>query len=105
VAPGLWVGRRLSNAQARLLPANCTVVDLANELSETPALRSARYHHVPLLDLVPPSNADVQHVLALVHDALQCGHPVYLHCAMGYSRSRHMAHAYLAQYPQAGTHH
>jgi hypothetical protein len=105
MAPGLWVGRRLSTAQAQRLPPGCTVVDLANELSETPALRTARYHHVPLLDLVPPSSADVQRVLALVHDALQCGHPVYLHCAMGYSRSRHMASAYLAQYPQAGTPH
>lgn len=102
VAPGLWVGRRLSQAQAQQLPPGCTVVDLANELSETPALRSNRYHHVPLLDLVPPSAADVQRVLGIVHDALQCGHPVYLHCAMGYSRSRHMASAYLAQHPQAG---
>lgn len=105
MAPGLWVGRRLSNAQAQLLPANCTVVDLANELSETPALRAARYHHVPLLDLVPPSQADVQRVLAIVHNTLQCGHPVYLHCAMGYSRSQRLARAYLAQYPHADTPH
>ncbi|MDR7307460.1 membrane-associated phospholipid phosphatase [Rhodoferax saidenbachensis] len=101
MAPGLWVGRRLTNVQTRLLPPGCTVVDLANELSETPALRTERYHPVPLLDLVQPGNADVQRVLALVHDTLQCGHPVYLHCAMGYSRSRRIASAYLAQYPQA----
>ncbi|MDZ7920219.1 phosphatase PAP2 family protein [Rhodoferax sp.] len=105
MAPGLWVGRRLSNAEAHLLPPGCTVVDLANELSETPVLRTARYHHVPLLDLLPPSGADVRRVLAIVHNALQCGHPVYLHCAMGYSRSRLMAGAYLAQYPQTGTAH
>ncbi|MBX9818191.1 MAG: phosphatase PAP2 family protein, partial [Burkholderiaceae bacterium] len=101
VAPNLWVGRRLSHTQTGQLPPNCTVVDLANELSETPLLRTAHYHHVPLLDLLPPPATDVQRVLAIVHDALQSGHPVYLHCAMGYSRSRHMASAYLAQHPQA----
>lgn len=105
MAPGLWVGRRLTTAQARLLPADCTVLDLGNELSETPLLRTGRYHHVPLLDLALPGNADVERVLALVHDALQCGHPIYVHCAMGYSRSRRLAHAYLARHPQTGALH
>lgn len=99
LAPGLWVGRRLSQSQAKALPPGCVVVDLANELNETPALRTHRYYHVPLLDLVTPSPDEVARVLALVHDGLQSGHPVYLHCAMGYSRSRHMAGAYLARYP------
>lgn len=102
LAPVLWVGRRLSQAQLNFLPPGRTVVDLTNELSETPALRNTRYHQVPLLDLVARSTADVQRVLAITHDALQSGHPVYLHCAMGYSRSRNMASAYLAQHPQAG---
>lgn len=105
VAPGLWVGRRLCNTQVHHLPSKCTVVDLANEISETPLLRTAHYHHVPMLDLLPPTPEDVQRVLAIVHDALKCGHSVYLHCAMGYSRSRHMACAYLAQHPQAAIPH
>ena len=100
MGPGLWVGRRLNNAQARLLPPDCTVVDLANELSETPLLRTQRYHCVPLLDLVTPGKADVEQVLATVHGALQSGQCVYLHCAMGYRRSRQMAEAYLARYSQ-----
>lgn len=103
LAPGLWVGRRLSAGQAQGLPPGCVVVDLANELNETPALRTTRYHHVPLLDLVTPSPAEVERVLTLVHDGLQSGHPVYLHCAMGYSRSRQMAAAYLARFPTPDT--
>ncbi|WP_294771858.1 phosphatase PAP2 family protein [uncultured Rhodoferax sp.] len=104
MAPHLWVGRRLTRAQARVLPPGCTVIDLANELSETPSLRGARYRAVPLLDLVSPDAATVERVLHLMHEALQCGQPVYLHCAMGYSRSRQIAASYLARHPASPLH-
>lgn len=105
ITPLLWVGRRLSDAQARTLPAHCMVVDVANELSETPLLRRAPYHHVPLLDLTLPDATTTERVLALLHQALQCGQPVYLHCAMGYSRARQLAAAYLERYPLSSPHH
>lgn len=99
VAPQFWVGRRLNKVQARALPTPCVVIDVANELCETRSLRAVRYHHVPLLDLVAPDPLAVERVLGLVHEALQCGLPVYLHCAMGYRRSRQLAAAYLARHP------
>lgn len=89
--PGLWVGRRLSTAEARTLPAGCSVIDLCTELPETAMLRGAGYHHAPLLDMHAPRPSQVRAVLALVAEQRRQGHDIYLHCAMGYSRSRFIA--------------
>lgn len=91
----LWVGRRLSARQVAQLPPGCTVIDLANELSETPALRRPPYHAIPLLDLVPPDPAVVRQVVALLDQELRAGRTVFLHCAMGYARSLRLADAYV----------
>ncbi|MFP5393093.1 MAG: phosphatase PAP2 family protein [Gammaproteobacteria bacterium] len=98
VAPGLLVGRRLSDAEARQLPAGCAVIDLANELAETSALRKGIYHHVPLLDLAPPPAPALEEALALIHGYRRRGVPVYLHCAMGYSRSILICKLYRERY-------
>lgn len=96
----LWVGRRLSTSEAAQLPADCVVIDLANELSETPQLRKHAYHHFPLLDLHAPDAPSAQPILAAMHGYLLQGRPVYLHCAMGYRRSREIAHLYTEYHPQ-----
>ncbi len=90
----LWVGRRLTEREARQLPPNCWVIDLSCELPETPSLRHERYRHVPLLDLHAPKGAQIRAVLALLEVCDRAGQPVYLHCAMGYSRSRFIARLY-----------
>lgn len=93
-SPQLWVGRRLSRHEAAAhLPAGCSVVDLANELTETPALRLGRYHAVAWLDLQPPPAAALQSVLRHIHDELAAGRSVFIHCAMGYSRSHAVTRA------------
>lgn len=97
LAPLLWVGRRLSQAEARQLPPDCMIVDLANEICETPLLRRAPYHHVALLDLTPLPDAAIEPLLTLIAAAVARGQPVYLHCAMGYSRSRHIYRRYTAK--------
>lgn len=94
-APGLWVGRRLDAREAAFLPPGCHVVDLCGELPETAALRGARYHHFPLLDLQAPRPSQLRPVLATLARLQDQGHPVYLHCAMGYSRSRLVSRLYL----------
>lgn len=109
VAPGLWVGRRLSDQEARQwLPRPCQVVDLANELTETPCLRPAalelpggpaRYHAMPLLDLQGIGPAQAAQVLQWLAAARAVGEPVFLHCAMGYSRSRVLAQQFLHSTP------
>ena len=90
----LWVGRRLSNAEAAQLPGDCVVIDLANELSETPRLRRHVYHHFPLLDLDAPTMRSAQNILAAIAGHAAEGRHIYLHCAMGYRRSREIAQLY-----------
>lgn len=97
---GLWIGRRLTAGEAAPLPTGCVIIDLANELSETPALRTHAYHHFPLLDLHAPTAQSAAPILALIHHYITQGRPVYLHCAMGYRRSREIAHLYTEYPPQ-----
>lgn len=97
---GLWVGRRLSNAEAARLPAGCAVIDLCNELSETPALRGRAYQHFPLLDLHAPDAQSAQAILAAIAGYASQGRAIYLHCAMGYRRSRQIAQLYKEQHLQ-----
>lgn len=98
VAEGLWVGRRLSDAEARIhLPARCHLIDLANELPATSELlrHALSYQHLPLLDLRPiPAPQEIS-IFRAIQSAQQSGGPVYVHCAMGYARSRQIVAAYL----------
>lgn len=100
LTPQLWVGRRLSNTEALQLPPDCTIIDLANELNETPALRrhnSRHYRHFPLLDLRTPPADTVQAVLQCLNTEISAGKTVYLHCAMGYSRCILLAKLFMSQ--------
>jgi membrane-associated phospholipid phosphatase/rhodanese-related sulfurtransferase len=98
MAHGLWIGRRLSNAEARRLPPDCHVIDLSAELPETARLRG-NYRHIPLMDLHAPRPKQLRAVLAAIAQQHAAGRPVYVHCAMGYSRSRLIARLYLRKHP------
>lgn len=97
VAEGVWVGRRLSDAEACFyLPTHCHVIDLANELTETPCLRhAASYQHIPLLDLRPIPAAKETSIFRAIQSIRKSDGPVYVHCAMGYARSRQTVATYL----------
>lgn len=97
LTPQLWVGRRLSNTEALKLPHDCSIIDLANELSETPVLRSHSYRHFPLLDLRTPTPDAVQAILKYLRIEVAAGKTVYLHCAMGYSRCILLAKLFMSQ--------
>jgi len=92
---GLWVGRRLSAGEAQQLPPGCSVIDLSGELSETELLRGGHYRHLPLMDMQAPSRKQVRIILAAIETERSQGRPVYLHCAMGFSRSLFIARIYL----------
>jgi membrane-associated phospholipid phosphatase len=94
----LWAGRRLTNREAALLPADCVIFDLANELSETPSLRSHPYHHFPLLDLHSPAPAVTSEIIEAMLREAKAGKPIYLHCAMGYSRSKFIAKQFMKRF-------
>ncbi len=95
VAPQLWTGRRLSRRETAQLPSNCTVFDLANELPETPALRT-NYRYFPLLDIVTPSADVINEIVSALQEETRAGRTVYLHCAMGKRRCAQIASALLA---------
>ena len=97
---GLWVGRRLDEREAQALPAGCAVIDLASELSQTPALRARPGASFGLLDLVTPTPAGMAAILDAIDAQHASGRPVYLHCAMGYRRSLEVARAWQARHAE-----
>ena len=95
-ADGLWIGRRLDRREIALLPAGCAVIDLAAELTSTPELR-ARTQSFGLLDIVPPAPARLAAILDAIDAQRALGRPAFVHCAMGYRRSREVALAWRAR--------
>jgi membrane-associated phospholipid phosphatase len=96
VAPGLWIGRRLSDAEARAAIAQgvVAVLDLTAESSEAAPFLALPYKNMPVLDLTAPSQAQLEDGVAFIQEYSNLG-TVYVHCKIGYSRSAALAAAYL----------
>ena len=101
-ADGLWVGRRLVGDEVTRLPPECAVIDLASELTTTPQLRD-RALSFGLLDIVPPAPARLAAILDAIDAQRARGRPVFVHCAMGYRRSRQVALAWRARHDNPPT--
>ena len=97
VAPGLYLGRRLTAGEARALRRRGvrSVLDLSPELAESGGWAGADYHHVPWPDLVPPGPSQLSPALRFIERRLPHG-GVYIHCTLGFSRSAAVALAWLA---------
>ena len=83
-APGIWIG-----SYPRALPApGCGVLDLTSEYTRPPlnVIGSEHYAAVPLLDLIPPNERELEHALFCLKRLRKKG-PVLVHCALGMSRS------------------
>jgi membrane-associated phospholipid phosphatase len=97
ITPLLAIGPRLLSTEINQLHAAGVVIDLSAEMPEHPALcgplagSTKRYLHYPLLDILPPTPQQMQELAALIQPLLKAGTPVYLHCAMGFHRCRHIA--------------
>jgi membrane-associated phospholipid phosphatase len=98
-APRVWIGRRLDDREAAALPPDCAVIDLAAELSGTPSLRHRPGQAFGLLDIVPPAPERLARIADAIDAQLAAGRCVYVHCAMGYRRSREAALAWQARHP------
>lgn len=99
VVPGLYLGRRLTTAEAEVAMRTLGirgVVDLACEFSEVPVFRAAEYLSVPVLDAMPPREDQLSEAIAWIDRVRKVG-PVYLHCALGHGRSATVAAAYLVK--------
>jgi protein-tyrosine phosphatase len=97
----LLIGRRLLRDEATNLKHSgvSAVLDLAPELPKIRGLEAMEYRHVPMLDLVSPSLAQVHAALEFI-DAQPPDSKLLIHCALGYSRSVVVAAAYLIRQGQ-----
>jgi predicted protein tyrosine phosphatase/membrane-associated phospholipid phosphatase len=88
VAPRLWIGRHLREAEAEeAVRAGVTaVLDLTAEFSEPQAFRSVCYQNIPVLDLTAPTMAQFEEMAEFIAEQSRDG-IVYVHCKIGYSRS------------------
>ncbi|MEO7650743.1 MAG: dual specificity protein phosphatase family protein, partial [Bryobacteraceae bacterium] len=96
VAPGLYVGRRLHASETRSAPLRgvVAVLDATAEHYEAAPFRKLHYKNVQLLDLTAPDIAQLREAVAFIREQIPRG-DVYVHCALGISRSCGVAAAYL----------
>lgn len=96
VVPGLFVGARLDEREALILAAaypRRLVIDLTGDFDEADSLRRGDYVNLQLMDLTEPPLAALRDGAAYIEMAMQQGKTVFVHCALGYSRSvRVVAH-------------
>ncbi|MEX0332713.1 MAG: dual specificity protein phosphatase family protein [Puniceicoccaceae bacterium] len=94
--PGLLIGRQLNEKEALALKQEgvTAVLDLTSEFEEPQTLTDLHYLNVPLLDLTPPSQAQLEKALAFIDQHIPDG-KVYIHCKIGYSRTASFAGTYL----------
>jgi len=95
-APGVFRGRLLTKREAmgmRTLGIS-GVLDLTAEYSESQALSEIEYLNVPILDLTTPSREQFEAAITFITKHSQRG-GVYVHCALGVSRSAAIVAAYV----------
>lgn len=100
----LWMGRMLSDAEAEALCEQgvIAVVDAAPEFASAQAFRAIASHAVAVLDLTPPTASQLREAVAFIDMHLAKG-KVFVHCALGYSRSAAVVVAWLLHSGKAVT--
>ncbi len=96
-APGVYCGRLLSGREARMLTAMgiTSVLDLTAEHAESRVFLATEYLNVPVLDLTRPSLEQLERASSFIAEHVLRG-GVYVHCALGISRSVTAVDAYIA---------
>ncbi|HYT90741.1 MAG TPA: dual specificity protein phosphatase family protein [Gemmataceae bacterium] len=95
IVPGLLLGCRLNETEARTAVARgvCAVLDLTAEYSEPAAFLALPYRNVQILDLTAPTVEQLHEAVSFVRERAWAG-KVYVHCALGRSRSAVVVAAY-----------
>lgn len=101
-ARNVWIGRRLTDDQAREVIAKgvTAALDLTAGFPECDPLRAIRYHNIQLLPLTAPSLEQLREAVRFVEIESKRG-IVLVHGALGYSRSVGVVAAYLLATGQA----
>ncbi|HZZ71730.1 MAG TPA: phosphatase PAP2/dual specificity phosphatase family protein [Pirellulales bacterium] len=96
VAPGVWIGRKLSEVEAAgaVRGGVIAVLDLTAEFSEAEAFLATNYLNIAILDLTAPTAQQIQMGIAFIQANASRG-VVYVHCKIGYSRSAAVVGSYL----------
>ena len=96
VVPGVWMGRRLDEREAKLAVAAgvTAVLDMTAEFDEAQAFTNVAYKSIPLLDLTAPSPEALTAAVQFLKKE-SCRGIVYVHCKIGYSRSAAVVAAWL----------
>jgi protein-tyrosine phosphatase len=94
--PGVYRGRLLTRGEALAMRATgiTGVLDLTAEHSETRTFRKIEYLNCPVLDLTKPSREQLEDAVAFIRKHANRG-GVYVHCALGVSRSAAAVGAYI----------
>jgi membrane-associated phospholipid phosphatase len=97
VAPGVYCGRLLTKREALAMRSMGVtgVLDLTAEHAKTQAFLGIEYLNVPVLDLTSPSREQFDAAVAFIAEHADSG-GVYVHCALGISRSVAAVAAYTA---------
>jgi hypothetical protein len=95
--PGVICGRLPAGSEARVLIQNgvTAVLDLTAEHSAPRAFRNLDYLNIAVLDLTQPGPEQLAATRAFLADRSSRGR-VYVHCALGISRSRTVVSDYIA---------
>ncbi len=102
ISPSLLLGRRLGEREARDAVAGgvVAVLDLTAEFPEAEAFLRIPYLNLPVLDLAAPTLGQLAAGVEFIEAHAPAG-PVYVHCAVGFSRSAVVAAAWLLHTGQA----
>jgi protein-tyrosine phosphatase len=103
-APGVWIGRTLTDTEAAAAIGQGVtgVLDLTAEFSEAAPFLAANYRHLPILDLTAPTQDQLREAVGFITEQSSSG-TVYVHCKIGYSRSAAVIGAYLLASGQTAT--
>lgn len=101
VQPGLWIGARPAGGDwPALSEAGVnSVIDLAPELAATTP-NNIEHHHIPLLDIAIPAPSALDAIARSIESHLEKG-GVYVHCALGMSRSVLAVAAWMVRHGQS----
>jgi hypothetical protein len=93
--PGVYFGR-LPRAGDLNAVNPCAVLDLTAEFSADRSVNSRVYANVPMLDLAVPHPQAINAALRFIDEQIRSG-AVYVHCALGLSRSATVIAAWLVR--------
>jgi protein-tyrosine phosphatase len=95
-APGVWIGRRLTDAEAdaAIQKGVIAALDLTAGFPECAPLLALPYCNIQLLPITVPSVSQLREAVAFIQQHSGRG-IVYVHGALGYSRSVGVVSAYL----------